>query len=87
MEYRALNTDPCVFIHKSNGSIIVVYVDDLILITRSVAEMTRLKALIAGRYKVRDLGALSYYLGIRFTRDRIHKPISMSMEAYFDHLT
>ena len=87
MDYRALDADPCVFIHKSNGSIIVVYVDDLILITRSVAEMTRLKALIAGRYKVRDLGALSYYLGIRFTRDRIRKTISMSMEAYFDRLT
>ena len=81
-----MESDPCVFYNKDEGSIIVVYVDDLILITRSKSDMTKLKDLIAKTYKVRDLGALSFYLGIRFTRDRAARTISMNMAAYLDRL-
>lgn len=84
--YSSLDADPCVFTH-TNGSIIIVYVDDLILITRTKDEMAQLKELITKRYKVRDLGALSFYLGIRFTRERKAKTISLSMAAYIDRIT
>jgi hypothetical protein len=49
--------------------------------------MAALKALIFNKYKCRDLGAISYYLGIRIRRDRPNYAIELSMELYIDKLT
>jgi hypothetical protein len=49
--------------------------------------MAALKALVFDKYKCRDLGAISYYLGIRIRRDRPNHAIELSMESYIDKLT
>ena len=60
--------DPCVFIRRSKSStlIILIWVDDLIVAASSEIVMNTFKRNFAGTYKIKDLGELSYFLGIQF---------------------
>jgi hypothetical protein len=53
--YYSIEADPCVFMN-TDGGIILAYVDDLVLITRTVDQLAALKALIFGKFKCHDLG-------------------------------
>jgi hypothetical protein len=75
-----------VFLRKQDGSLILAYVDDIIFITRSSASMSNIKEQFFGKYKCRDLGPISQYLGIRVQRDRSTCLIELSMEPYIDKL-
>jgi hypothetical protein len=83
--FNPIEADPCVFIN-AKGEIIVVYVDDLILITRDTKSIEMLKEKLLARYKARDLGPVSYYLGIRVVRDRPNRSLKLSMEGYIDRV-
>jgi hypothetical protein len=84
--FKPIEADPCVFINPLTKAIIVVYVDDLVLITRDAPSMTALKAKLLKRYKARDLGPIGFYLGIRILRDRPNHSLSMTMDSYVDRL-
>jgi hypothetical protein len=75
-----------VFVNSTTNAIIVVYVDDLILITRNKASMQKLKEQLLKRYKCRDLGLVGFYLGICVLRDRPNRSISLSMDSYIDRV-
>jgi hypothetical protein len=81
--FNPIEADPCVFINAKE-EIIVVYVDDLILITKDTKSMETLKEKLLARYKARDLGPVSYYLGIRVIRDCPNRSLKLSMEGYID---
>jgi hypothetical protein len=83
--YHPIEADPCVFINAT-GSIILAYVDDLVMITRTKAEMAALKAQLFSKFKRHDLGPIAYYLGIRIFRDRNKRTMELSMESYIDKL-
>jgi hypothetical protein len=52
-----------VFINATS-SIILVYVDDLVIITRTKAKIAALKAQLFSKFKCHDLRLIAYYLGI-----------------------
>jgi hypothetical protein len=62
--YKLLKANLCVFTNPLTGSIILVYVDDILMITRTKDEMAALKKLIFGKFRCHDMGPISYYLGI-----------------------
>jgi hypothetical protein len=84
--YKPLEADPCVFTNPSTGGILLTYVDDIVMITRTKDEMAALKKLIFGKFKCHDMGPISHYLGIRIRRDRSRRAIELSMESYIDKL-
>lgn len=84
--FEPIEADPCVFVNATSGSIIVVYVDDLILITKDKPTMTQLKKHLFRRYKARDLGHIGFYLGIRVLRNRLNRSISLTMDSYVDRV-
>jgi len=86
ISFNPIEADPCVFVNKTTGAIILAYVDDLLFITRTKPEMAALKALVFDKYKCHDLGPISHYLGIRIRRDRPDRAIELSMEPYIDKL-
>ena len=59
----------CVFKHIS-GSIIVIYVDNMIIVLDTLAVLNHTASLVKDRFKMRDLGDLHYYLGMRIVRNR-----------------
>jgi hypothetical protein len=74
--------DPCVFIRKVNDqlAIVAVHVDDIILLTETEQEMIDLKASLAARFQMKDMGKLHYCLGVNIkTMDGV---LPMSQEQY-----
>jgi hypothetical protein len=66
--YCLIEADPCVFVNDA-GNIILAYVNDLIFITRTKAEMAALKEQVFSKFKCHNLRPISHYLGIRICRN------------------
>jgi hypothetical protein len=68
---KPLNSDPCVYINKEDGNIIIVviYVDDLMVASDNPRKLQRLKSELSKSFEMKDLGPLSFCLGIEFTQD------------------
>jgi hypothetical protein len=46
-----------------------IYVDDIIIACSDEASIIAVKQLIAQEYKVKDMGVIDWYLGMRYKRD------------------
>ena len=70
------------FKHSQYGkiSILIVYVDDIILTGDDVREMNRLKTSISSTFEIKDLGPLRYFLGMEVARSK--KGIVVSQRKY-----
>jgi hypothetical protein len=75
-----------VFINTTS-SIILAYVNNLVMITRTKAKIAALKAQLFSKFKCHDLRLIAYYLGIRIYRDRNKQTIELSIELYINKLS
>ena len=76
--------DPCLYTMKKETRTILlaVYVDDIIIATNNIEQMNELKQNLVRTFKMKDMGPLSYCLGIEFKQDIRRKTISMSQTKY-----
>ena len=65
---------------------IVLYVDDLLLIGSSLAEVKQLKADLSARFEMKDLGEAKFVLGLQITRNRRARTLSLSQSGYIRRL-
>jgi hypothetical protein len=63
---------------------VAVYVDDLLIVGPSIAEIKKIKRTLRNRFQMTDLGPCSYYLGMSIQRDRQNRVLYLSQEAYID---
>ena len=68
--FQQSKADPCVFHQWKEGklTIISIYVDDLILLADVISEMKEVKRNLSVKFRMKDLGLLSYCLGIGITQ-------------------
>ena len=61
-------TDNCLYTYFENGKsiLIVVWVDDLIICASNIGLMNSIKQKLNDNFKMKDLGQISYFLGIEF---------------------
>ena len=57
---------------------LVLYVDDILLIGNDVETLSNLKKWLAEQFQMKDLGEVSYILGIQIIRDRKNKLLALS---------
>ena len=79
--------DPCVYIRNSgsNGCVIVIiWVDDLIISASNVILLQSVKDSLNSRFKMKDLGVLSWFLGTEFKCSE--DAIEMSQRQYIEKL-
>ena len=50
--------------HKDHTTLLVVYVDDIIIIGNNEGEIAHLKVQLGKEFEVKDIGLLRYFLGI-----------------------
>ncbi|CAI7777501.1 unnamed protein product [Closterium sp. NIES-54] len=65
---------------------ILVYMDDMILLADSKADMEQMKQQLQQRLKGKDLGDLTHYLGMAITRDRPSRTITLSQYHYIGQI-
>jgi hypothetical protein len=82
--YTRLKSDYCAYIRRkeSQFSIILVWVDDLILISNSKDEGEIAENELKGEFNLKIIGEPSLLLGIQVKRDRKQKTISLSQSNY-----
>lgn len=83
---RSIPADHSVFINTSRSLIVALYVDDLIILARTVAEMEPLKKALSEAFEMKDLGEAKYILGISIRRDRNQRTLSIDQEHYIKEL-
>ena len=66
--------------HSGKLTVLLVYVDDVILAGNSLEEITAIKLFLSHRFKLKDLGELKYFLGIEVARSR--KGIALCQRKY-----
>lgn len=84
----ASNTDPGLYIMRENGAVIylLVYVDDILLASKSKDALIKTKASLADAFDIRDLGAAGYFLGMELVRDRAARTIKLSQHRMTEEL-
>ncbi len=84
--FKAADADPCLYVKGSEENddilIVVIWVDDLIITGSNVKTVADFKRAISRRFKMKDLGALRWILGMEIRRDRPNRRIEISQEAY-----
>lgn len=83
IDFKQSEADSCIFIKNYETlNVVAVYVDDLIVITKTEEAMITLKSKIESRFKMKDMGKLHYCLGISIVQDEEKKILWMHQEQY-----
>ena len=63
---KQVKADPCIFTNFSENKILMylVWVDHIIILANSESAMNYGKEILKGEFKMKDLGEISYFLGI-----------------------
>ena len=82
MGFTQGHSDPCLFLHSERKLIIMVYVDDLTIVCKSLEHVKWFKRVFGEKFKIKDLGEISKILGIRITRDRQQRTLTIDQGEY-----
>src|SRR5258708_1093455 len=82
--YAQSGHDPCLYMLDSEN-FIVVYVDNLLLFAPK-SRLTQVKADIAGKYEMRDLGKAHWFLTMEITHDWVAQTISIDQCQYIQKI-
>ena len=78
--------DPCIYICSNQSSVMIclVWVDDLLICSNNEAKLMEFKGLLSKRFKMKDMGILKWFLGIKFE----YEPncIKMSQTDFIERL-
>jgi hypothetical protein len=75
--------DPCTYVYSKDNdiAIVIVWVDDMLVAGNSGDCVDKVKGYLKKRFRMSDLGPISFFLGINFTQDG--GVITMDQTEYF----
>ncbi|KAL0278089.1 UNVERIFIED_CONTAM: Retrovirus-related Pol polyprotein from transposon TNT 1-94 [Sesamum radiatum] len=78
--------DPCVYKKISGSSVayLVLYVDDILLIGNDVKILGNFKAWLFTKFSMKDMGEISYIIGIKIYRDRSKRMLGLTQSSYIE---
>uniref|UniRef100_A0A803KS96 Uncharacterized protein n=1 Tax=Chenopodium quinoa TaxID=63459 RepID=A0A803KS96_CHEQI len=83
------NYDCCVYIRKLHGGdyiYLLLYVDDMLIASKSKVEIDRLKFQLGKEFETKDLGAAKKILGMEIRRDRSSRKLFLSQKGYIERV-
>ena len=85
VNFKQSTADTCIFVKaEETGEIAIVamYVDDLIIVTKTNEKMKEIKKSLTSRFKMKDLGELHHCLGITVNYDQSKKCLWLHQKPY-----
>jgi hypothetical protein len=81
--FKATASDPALFIALINGVrvVLLLYVDDALIASKSLALVEKVKAHIKAEFAIRDLGEVKRFLGYEVHRDRAAGTLVITQRA------
>lgn len=78
--------DQSIWVDHGRNLILALYVDDIVLFARETQEIRRVKAFLADRFHMKDLGPIQTVLGIRVQRDRAQRVLRIDQTHYIQDM-
>ncbi|SOV06716.1 uncharacterized protein UDID_17592 [Ustilago sp. UG-2017a] len=88
MGFFQVECAPCIYT-KGQGedmAIVVIYVDDTLVIAPRLETVLKVKKQIGQRWKMEDSGEVSHFLGIKISRDRVMRTMTIGQSGYIDQV-
>jgi len=84
MGFSRCSKECCLYVKRVGDEwiIIVVYVDDLTIMSRDMSMILETKLELSKRFEMKDLGEISYILKMEVTRDMEKKQMTISQKKY-----
>lgn len=82
--FQQNDADPCVYTNPATETIVAVYVDDLILVSKSDRDMSQLKEKFKSRFKMKDMGEIQHCLGISI--NKTNDTLEMQQKHYIQQI-
>jgi phosphoribosylformylglycinamidine (FGAM) synthase PurS component len=85
--YSRCHSDHCVYFKKlENGSYIIflLYVDDMLVAGSNMQDINVLKKKLANSFVIKDLGAAKKILGMKITRDKKNRKLTLSQGEFIE---
>ncbi|KAI3638829.1 hypothetical protein MIR68_003327 [Amoeboaphelidium protococcarum] len=82
--FKRCHSDNCLYTrtHQNRLFLLLIYVDDLVLACKSIAQIQEVKQQLKKSFDIHDLQELEYLTGIRVNRDRSKRQIVLDQETY-----
>jgi hypothetical protein len=68
---KPIQSDPYLFIDRISSSFILIYVDDLLILVKTITAINRLTTLFSKKFPLKELGDVVWFLGYRIIRNRV----------------
>lgn len=84
MGFTQTSTDPCVYYLCSGGEsfFLGVYVDDILLAADSKLTLDKVKQELTKRFKIKDMGKIHHFLGMKVVQDELAGQVWIGQPAY-----
>jgi len=87
LKFHYINVDHFIFVNCKKKLIIIIYVDDLLIVdSKSIAKISKLKKKFVDRFKITNLKSCYYYLNMKITRDRRNYTLHISQRIYIEKM-
>ncbi|SOV06014.1 uncharacterized protein UDID_19249 [Ustilago sp. UG-2017a] len=86
--FHRLDCAPCIYTRGKDDDfvIVIIYVDDTLIITPKLETAKRIKEEIGRRWKMEEGGDVSHFLGIKISRNREARTMSLEQTSYVKQL-
>lgn len=74
------NADPCVYVDKEKLTYVLVYVDDILIISNNRRRENQIKTMLSKEFKIKDLDEGRYCLDLEISQDQ--NSITLSQTRY-----
>ncbi|KAG8474765.1 hypothetical protein CXB51_031711 [Gossypium anomalum] len=78
--------EPCVYKKVSGNTItfLVLYVDDILIMGNDIPTLQSIKTWLGSCFSMKDLGEVTYILGVKIYRDRSRRLLGLNQGTYID---
>ena len=87
--YKRCEYDCCVYVKSLDDDsfiFLLLYVDDMLIVTKSMVKVNKLKSLLSKEFDMKDLGAAKKILGMEIHKNRASGRLWLSQYSYVESI-